>query len=135
MTSAIAASSDVVILLARFLLTALFLITGWEKLTNFSGTAKYMESTGAPMPGLSTAVAIVMEFGVGIALMLGIFTRPLALLLCLFTLVTALIGHRYWNFQGSERHANLLNFYKNLSIMGGLLLLAVTGAGQYALMH
>lgn len=135
MTSAIAASSDVVILLARFLLTALFLITGWEKLTNFSGTAKYMESTGAPMPGLSTAVAIVMEFGVGIALMLGIFTRPLALLLCLFTLVTALIGHRYWKLQGAERHANLLNFYKNLSIMGGLLLLAVTGAGQYALMH
>src|SRR5207245_8848951 len=51
----------------------------------------------------------------------------------LFTLGTALLGHRYWKLEGAERHANMLNFYKNLSITGGLLLLAVTGPGKYAL--
>ena len=135
MTSVLATSPDIVILLARLLLMTLFLITGWEKLTNFSGTAKYMASVGAPVPAFSAAVAVVMEFGVGIALILGVFTRPLALLLGVFTLATALMGHRYWTLQGAERHANLLNFYKNLSIMGGLLLLAVTGPGRYALLN
>ncbi|NMM81431.1 hypothetical protein B2J86_10950 [Acidovorax sp. SRB_14] len=135
MAHALAANADLVILLARILLMALFLITGWEKLTDFAGTTEYMASTGAPAPALSTAVAIVMEFGVGIALVLGVFTRPLALLMALFTLGTALIGHRYWRLQGPERHANLLNFYKNASITGGLLLLAITGPGRYALWH
>src|SRR5690606_34071991 len=112
MMNAIAAGSDLLILLARILLMTLFLITGWEKLTHFSDTTKYMASLKAPMPALSTMVAIVMEFGVGIALVLGVFTRPLALLFCLFTLATALLGHRYWTLQGAERHQNLLNFYK-----------------------
>ncbi len=133
MTSVLAANADPVILLARILLMSLFLITGWEKLTDFPGTTEYMASVGAPAPALSAAVAVVMEFGVGIALVLGVFTRPLALLMALFTLATALIGHRYWTLQGPERHANLLNFYKNASITGGLLLLAITGPGRYAL--
>jgi putative oxidoreductase len=50
-----------------------------------------------------------------------------------FTLGTALLGHRYWRLQGAARHENLLNFYKNVSIAGGLLLLAITGPGRYAL--
>lgn len=50
-----------------------------------------------------------------------------------FTLVTAFLGHRYWRLQGAARRENLLNFYKNVSIAGGLLLLAITGPGRYAL--
>ena len=134
MTYLTSTGADVLILLARILLMVLFLITGWQKLTNFSVTVKYMASMHAPVPVVAAAIAVVMEFGVGIALVLGIYTRPLALLFCLFTLVTALMGHRYWQLEGAERHENMLNFYKNLSIMGGLLLLVVTGAGRYALM-
>jgi putative oxidoreductase len=93
-----------------------------------------MASTGAPAPTLSTVVSIIMEFFVGIALVLGIATRPLALLFFLFTLGTALIGHRYWTLEGPARHENQLNFFKNLSIMGGLLLLAITGPGKFALL-
>ena len=123
---------DALILLARVLLMALFVYFGWQKLTGFSGTVAYMTSTGAPAPTLSAIIAVVMEFGVGIAIVVGFYTRPLALLLALYTLGTALIGHHFWTMTGMEQYANMINFYKNISIMGGLLLLSVTGPGKYS---
>jgi len=66
-------------LLARILMMVLFVMSGWGKLTGFQGTVGYMASTGAPMPMVAAAVAVVMEFGVGIALLIGFWTRPLAM--------------------------------------------------------
>ncbi len=125
---------DALILIARVLLMVLFLIFGWTKLTNFGGTVGYMASSGAPAPELSAIIAVVMEFFVAIALILGVFTRPLALLFVLYTLGTVLIGHHYWTMEGADRMMNMINFYKNISIMGGLLLLAVTGPGRFAVL-
>ena len=124
---------DELILLGRVLMMLLFVISGWGKLTGFQGTVGYMGTVGAPMPMVAAAIAVVMEFGVGIALLIGFWTRPLALLMALFVLGTALIAHTFWNVEGAMQTANMVQFYKNLSIMGGLLLLAVTGAGPYAL--
>jgi putative oxidoreductase len=121
--------ADEVILLARVLLMLLFVLFGWSKLTGFSGTVGYMASVGLPFPTVAAAVVVLMEFFVGLAIMLGFGTRPLALLLALYTLGTALIGHHYWTMDGAERMANMINFYKNVSIIGGLLLLSVTGPG------
>jgi putative oxidoreductase len=111
----------------------LFVIFGWSKLTGFAGTVAYMTSTGAPVPELSAVIAVVMEFVVGIALLVGFYTRPLALLLALYTLGTAIIGHHFWTMTGAAKYENMINFYKNISIMGGLLLLCVTGAGKYSI--
>lgn len=122
-----------VLLVARILLMALFVIFGWAKLTGFSGTVAYMAQTGAPVPTLSAIIAVVMEFAVGIAIVVGFYTRPLAVLLALYTLATAIIGHHFWNMTGAEQYINMINFYKNVSIMGGLFLLAVTGPGKYSL--
>lgn len=129
----LSAHGDALVMLARVLVSALFLLTGWQKMAGFAGTVGYMRSVGAPLPEVAAAVSVVMEFFVGAALLLGIWVRPLALLLCLFTFGTALIGHHFWTMQGPARHENQLNFFKNLSIMGGLLLLTITGAGAYAL--
>ena len=74
-----------------------------------------------------------MELFVGIAIILGILTRPLALLLALYTLGTALIAHHYWTMAGVEHFENEIQFYKNISIIGGLLVLYVTGAGGYSI--
>ncbi len=120
------------ILVARILLALLFIIFGWKKLTGFSGAVGYMAATGAPAPELSAAIAIVMEFFVGIAIILGVATRPLALLLMLYTLATAIIGHHYWTMTGMEQFENMINFYKNVSIIGGLFVLYVSGAGRYS---
>jgi putative oxidoreductase len=124
---------DAVVLVARILLMVLFVIFGWSKLTGFAGTVAYMTSTGAPVPELSAVIAVVMEFVVGIALLVGFYTRPLALLLALYTLGTAIIGHHFWNMTGAAKYENMINFYKNISIMGGLLLLCVSGAGKYSI--
>jgi putative oxidoreductase len=121
-----------VILVARLLLAALFLIFGWRKLTDYSGTVSQMVQEGLPTPVLATVVAIFMELPVAFAVAIGAFTRPSAVLLVLYTLGTALIGHRYWTMTGAEKIDNMDGFYKNLSIMGGFLLLYITGAGKYS---
>lgn len=121
-----------ILLLARILLMILFIISGWSKLTGFSGTVGYLESLGTPAPMLAAAIAVIMEFFVAIVIVVGFYTRPLAFLFALFTLGTALIGHQFWTMVDAERAANMTQFLKNMSIMGGLLLLSITGAGKYS---
>jgi putative oxidoreductase len=125
--------ADAVILAARLLLAALFLIFGWRKLTDYSGTVSRMVQDGARFPVPATFVSIFMELPVAFAVAVGAFTRPSALLLALYTLGTALIAHRYWTMTGPNKVDSLESFYKNLSIMGGFLLLCMTGAGKYSI--
>jgi putative oxidoreductase len=122
-----------VILAARLLLATLFLIFGWRKLTDYSGTVSRMVQDGAPLPVLATAVAIFMELPVAFAVAVGAFTRASAVLLALYTLGTSLIAHHYWTVTGANKIDSMESFYKNLSIVGGFLLLYVTGAGKYSI--
>src|ERR1700729_2395466 len=124
---------DALILAARLLLATLFLIFGWRKLRDVSGTVSQMVQLGVPTPVLAAAVATFMELPVAFAVAVGAFTRPSALLLVFYTLGTALIGHRYWTMPAPDQVASMDGFYKNLSIIGGLLLLCVTGAGKYSI--
>ncbi len=125
-------TKDVAILVSRILLSLLFLIFGWEKLVGFSGTVGYFTHNGVPFPTLATLIAVVMEFFVGILIVLGVLTRPLAVLLALYTFGTALIGHPYWTLTDGAQVEAMINFYKNISIIGGCFLLYVTGAGRYS---
>jgi putative oxidoreductase len=125
--------SDGVILAARLLLASLYLIFGWRKLTDYPGTVRRMVQDGAPLPVLATAISIVMELPVAFAVAVGAFTRPSAALLALYTLGTALIAHRYWSMTGANKIDSMESFYKNLGIMGGFLLLYITGAGKYSI--
>jgi putative oxidoreductase len=124
--------NDELILAARLLLATLFLIFGWRKLRDYSGTVSQMVQLGVPTPILATVVAIVMELPVAFAVAIGAFTRPAAALMAFYSLGTALIGHRYWTVQGAGYVDSLDGFYKDLSIMGGFLLLFMTGAGKYS---
>ena len=125
--------NDELILAARLLLATLFLIFGWRKLRDFSGTVSQMVQLGVPTPVLAAGVATFMELPVAFAVAVGAFTRHSALLLFLYTLGTALIGHRYWKMTGADQVDSMDSFYKNLSIMGGFLLLYITGAGKYSI--
>ena len=85
------------------------------------------------MPVLAAAVAIFMELPVAFAVSVGAFARLSALLLVFYTLGAALIGHRYWTMTGADKVDSMDGFYKNLGIMGGFLLLYITGAGKYSI--
>jgi putative oxidoreductase len=124
---------DEFILAARLLLATLFLIFGWRKVRDYSGTVNQMVQLGVPTPVLATVVSIFMELPVAFAVAIGAFTRSSAALMALYTLGTALIGHRYWTVKGAGYVDSLDGFYKDLSIMGGFLLLYITGAGKYSI--
>jgi putative oxidoreductase len=126
--------NDEIILAARLLLATLFLIFGWRKLRDYSGTVSQMvQEEGLRMPVLATVGSIFMELPVAFAVAVGAFTRPSAVLLALYSLGTALIGHHYWTVKGADQVDSMEGFYKDLSIMGGFLLLSVTGAGKYSI--
>jgi putative oxidoreductase len=127
------AINDEVILAARLFLATLFLIFGWRKLRDYSGTVSQLVQDRAPMPALAAAVAIFMELPVAFAVAVGAFTRPAAVLMALYTLGTSLIEHRYWTTTGATQVETMEAFYKNLSIIGGFLLLYITGAGKYSI--
>ncbi|PKA31048.1 hypothetical protein CWR41_14575 [Cedecea lapagei] len=122
-------SRPLVLLIARIAIVVLFIIFGIPKMTGFDGTVQYMTSLGAPMPMLAAIIAVIMEVPAAILIVLGFFTRPLALLFVLYTLGTAVIGHHFWDMSGDAVMPNMINFYKNISIAGAFLLLAVTGPG------
>ena len=123
---------DALILIARILMTMLFVISGYGKLTDFAGTVNYMQYVHAPLPQVAAVVAIVMELLVGLALLVGIRVRWLALAMLVFVAGTSLIGHPFWTMTGDSRDLNQVQFLKNLAIMGGLLLLSITGPGRYS---
>ena len=122
-----------VILAARLVLATLFLIFGCRKLRDYPGTVSQMVQVGFSMPVLATAVSIFMEGPVALAVAVGAFTRASAALMALYTLGTALVGHHYWTVKGANQLDSMEAFYKDLSIMGGFLLLYITGAGKYSI--
>ncbi|ALR77702.1 DoxX family protein [[Enterobacter] lignolyticus] len=126
-------SRHLMLLIARILIVVLFIIFGIPKMTGFSGTVQYMTSLGAPAPMLAAIVAVVMEVPAAILIALGFFTRPLAVIFVFYTLGTAFIGHAFWHMSGNDVIPNMINFYKNISIAGGFILLAITGPGAISL--
>jgi len=124
---------DVLILAARLFLAMLFLIFGWRKLRDYSGTVAQMANDRLPLPKLAAAIAIFMELPVAFAIAVGAVTRPSAALMTLYALGASLAEHRYWSVKGADQLESMEAFYKNLGIMGGFLLLVVTGAGRYSI--
>jgi putative oxidoreductase len=129
------AGGDAALLLARIGLAAIFLYSGYGKLTNPAGFSGYLVNHGFPA-GLSYWLALlaglIEAFG-GLAILAGFKTRYAALLLALFTLVAALIGHRFWEITDAAQRGNqLIHFWKNIAMIGGFLALYVAGAGAFS---
>ena len=117
-------SNDAVLLVARILLVALFLISGLGMLTAPGGFAGYMGSLGLPAPMLITWLIIALKVLGGIAIVVGFQTRYVAYAFALFCVATALLGHMDFADQNQFN-----NFFKNLSMAGGFLALSVSGPG------
>lgn len=108
----------------RVLLSVIFLLSGLGKIIDWDGNAQAMASQGMPLIPLLLIGAIITELVGGLSVLLGWKARWGALLLFLYLIPTTLIFHNFWAFTGAEMQTQLVNFLKNLSIMGGLLLVA-----------
>ena len=122
------ASQDVQTLIGRLLIATLFIPAGFGKLMGFAGTVGYITKAGLPLPEVAAAIAIVIELGFGIALLLGFKTRWVALVMAIFTVATALFFHKFW----ADATQNI-QFFKNMAIAGGLLSFAAFGAGRFSI--
>jgi len=127
------AARPAALLIARISIVLLFLIFGFPKMTGFDGTVHYMISAGAPLPTLAAIIAVLMEVVASTLIAIGFFTRPLALIFALYTIGSGIIGHHYWNMSGDMVAMNMINFWKNISIAGGFLLLSLTGPGAISI--
>ena len=119
--------TNFIALLARILLGVLFVFGG------IPGTVATMTSHGIPLPNILVWGAIVVELGVGLCLMAGLFARWAALILAAYTLVLALIFHAYWLAPAAEARFDRIIFFNHLSIIGGMLAIVAFGAGCLSL--
>ncbi len=113
--------------IARVLLGLIFVVAGLGKLgEGYAGTAGYMDSMG--VPGSLLPLVILLEIGGGLMVITGLKTAWAASALAVFTLVSALIFH----FNFADQMQSIM-FMKNVAITGGLMLLALHGAGQLSI--
>jgi putative oxidoreductase len=124
---------DTLALIGRLLIAYLFLPTGINKLMNFAGPVGYITSKGVPMPEVAAAIAIFVEVGLTILLVLGWKTRWVAAAMAVYVLVISPIFHNYWALPAAQMTAQKINFDKNLAIVGGFLLLVAYGAGRWSI--
>ncbi|RSZ29836.1 DoxX family protein [Variovorax sp. 553] len=121
-------AQDLQALIGRILVATLFIPAGFGKLMGFSGTVGYITSAGLPLPEIAAVIAIVVELGLGIALLVGFKTRLVSLIMAIFTVATALFFHKFW----ADATQNI-QFFKNMAIAGGLLSFAAFGAGRFSI--
>ena len=124
---------DVILLLGRVALGAIFIKSGLQKLMALGAFAASLASRGVPQSSTWAVIGATVEFVGGIMIVTGFRAREASLLMILFVIVATGISHRYWEFADAARRAQESQFFKNLSIIGGFLLLFVTGGGRFSL--
>ena len=122
------------LLCGRVLMGWIFVESGWRKLTGMDAFIASLVNRRMPYATILGWIGAPLEFFGGLALVLGAATRYGALLIIAFTIVATLIGHRYWEFtDAAARRMQQSHFAKNLTIIGGLVLLFVTGPGRWSI--
>jgi putative oxidoreductase len=119
------------LLVGRILLALVFLVAGVRKVMAVAGSVGYLTKLGMPMPEVMVYVAIVIEIGGALMLILGWKARYAAWLLTVFVLIATCYAHRFWQISDAAQYGNQLNhFLKNFAIIGGMLFLAACGPGS-----
>jgi putative oxidoreductase len=119
-------------LIGRVLLALLFIPAGFSKIGGFAGTVGYIASKGVPLPELAAAVAIGVELGLGLLLLVGLQARWAALGMAFFTLVITFIFHNFWAVDPAMMVEQQQSFFKNIAVVGGLLTVVAWGPGAWS---
>ena len=115
-------------LLGRVAMSVIFILAGWGKLLAPAATQAMLASHHLPMAQFGWILAVVVELGGGLAILFGLFTRPVGLVLAIWCVATALIAHTNFADRNQE-----INFLKNMAMTGGFLYVAAFGARAWSL--
>ena len=126
-------SRDGLLLSGRVLMALIFVSSGFAKVMDVGTFSASLASKSVPFAPALAIIGAAVEFLGGLAVLLGFQTRYSALLLAAFTIIATAISHRYWEFSAAARHAQEVNFMKNVCITGGFLLLAAAGGGRFSI--
>jgi putative oxidoreductase len=121
-------SNDYVALAGRVLMAVLFLMSGLGKIAAPAATQGFIAAVGLPAPEASYFGAVAVEVMGALLLVFGFQVRAAAIVMAVFTFVTALVFHK--NFADQNQ---MIHFMKNIAIVGGLLQVAAFGAGRFSL--
>lgn len=117
-------------LAGRVLLSLLFFVAGYNKIINVAGTAGYFGKLALPMPDVLVWLVIAVELLGALLILIGWQTRLVAWIMAIFTVGTAILGHKFWGVDPAQFSNQLTQFLKNLAIAGGFLMLAAWGPGR-----
>lgn len=112
----------------RLFIALIFIVSGLGKIAAPGATQDYIAAVGLPLPMISYLLAVIVEVGGGIAILVGFQVRITGLVLAVFTLATAVLFHNNLADQNQ-----MIHFLKNVAIAGGLLQVAAFGAGALSL--
>jgi putative oxidoreductase len=119
------------LLVGRILLSLVFLVAGVRKVMAIAGTVAYFTKLGIPMPEVMVYVAILIEVGSALMLIVGWKARYAAWALAIFVLIATCFAHRFWELSDAAQYGNQMNhFLKNMAIIGGMLFVAACGPGS-----
>jgi putative oxidoreductase len=121
-----------VLLFARLLFAPLYLYSGIGKIMAFSATAARLPGGADGFGSFLTAGSLTVETLGGLAIVIGLFARPAAVALILFTIAATLMFHNFWASPPAQVVAQTINFLKNLGLVGGFAMIATFGAGPYS---
>jgi putative oxidoreductase len=121
-------SENAATLIGRVLLSLLFIIGGWGKMLGPAATQAMFAKQGLPMVEAAWVLAVAVELGGGLAILFGLFIRPVALVCAIWCVATALIAHT-----NLAERAQEIQFFKNMGLTGGFLYVAAFGAGAWSL--
>ena len=121
-----------VMLAGRVLLGLLFAYFGYVKLMNMGGTVGYFTKWEFPMPQVAALLAVLFELVGGLMIILGWKTRWAAWALAIYVVVATAVAHRFWTYEAAQVFNQTSHLFKNVSIIGGMLMLAAVGPGRYS---
>jgi putative oxidoreductase len=119
-----------ILLLGRLLLSAIFILSGLNKLMHFSATAEGMSEMKIPLATVALVISLLIEIGGGLMVLTGIGARYAALIMFLWLIPVTLVYHHFWGIPEAVKEMQMVNFLKNVAIMGGLLILASSSPGR-----
>lgn len=115
--------------IGRLLLVTIFLASGANKVMDWQQPAQMMADKGLPAVNVLLSVAVALEIIGGLSVLLGIYARLGALMLLAFLVPVSVIMHDFWTLEGAQQMPEMINFMKNVSIAGGVVLVLALGAG------